>query len=90
MYFAINHKIYKQKAFWNAIEKIKNNLPNGIMNYAILPNIAMDEAITIWKATSQFSIEQLIEEQTDDFSRNVYLQIDKDNATGLFQPNFSS
>jgi hypothetical protein len=85
MYFAINHKIHSQQAFWNAIEKIKNNLPNGIMNCAILPNTANDEAITIWKASSQFAIEQLIEEQTDNFSRNVYLEIDKENAIGLFQ-----
>lgn len=92
MYFAINHKIHHQIAFWKVIEQLNNNLPSEIMNCAIFPNMAMDEAITIWKAGSQLLIETLIEEATDDFSRNVYLQIDEKNALGLshFQQNISS
>jgi hypothetical protein len=87
MYFAINHKIHNQLEFWNTIEKIKNNLSSEVKNYAILPNIEMDEAITIWKTLNQFQLEFLIEEQTGDFSRNVYFQIDEKNAIGLLRLN---
>ncbi|MGB0861381.1 MAG: hypothetical protein ACPG19_09155 [Saprospiraceae bacterium] len=90
MYFAINHKIHSQSAFWSAIEQIKNNLSILTINYAILPNAAMDEAITIWKAPSQLIIEQLIEEQTGDFSRNVYLEIDEKNATVFLHLNLGA
>lgn len=72
MYIVAHHRIADPSRFWDVVQSISSQLPDGLALHQCLPRKDGTEAVCVWEAHSLNGVRSFIEAGVGDFSTNEY------------------
>ncbi|MDB5223254.1 MAG: hypothetical protein JWN83_1921 [Chitinophagaceae bacterium] len=78
-----HHDVKDPQAFWTKAQEVTSNLPPNLKVLSVFPSKDMKLGTCIWEAPSVNDVQQFLDENAGDVSKNTCYEVDEATAMGL-------
>ena len=90
MYVLVQHYVSDPATFWSDVRYALGSLPPHLALHHVFPTADGTHAVCVWEASSLRDVKAFIETYVGHVSRNLYFEVDTEQALGLPEPAIAS